>query len=68
MVLRMEPHEEPEERKEAFKKSIDLANKALLKNLADSESWYVLGNAFLTNFFQNNGDPEQLNQALKAYS
>ena len=68
MVLRMEPQEDPEIRKEVFKRSIELANKAVITNLMDSESWYVLGNAFLTNFFQNNGDPEQLNQALKAYA
>jgi len=31
-------------------------------------SWYVLGNAHLTNFFTNNESTKELESALKAYS
>jgi len=31
-------------------------------------SWYVLGNAHLTNFFTNNESTKELDSALKAYS
>jgi len=37
--------------------------------MKDSQSWYVLGNAHMTNFFTNGGkDLEQLTLALKAYT
>ena len=36
--------------------------------MGDSQSWYVLGNAHLTNFFVNNQSTKELEQALKAYS
>lgn len=67
MVLRQLDDSNPESKKENFRQSIALANKAVLQNLADSESWYVLGNAYLTNFFTNDQKAEDLNSALKAY-
>jgi tetratricopeptide (TPR) repeat protein len=36
--------------------------------LKDSQSWYVLGNAHMTNYFTNNEDIRQLEHALKAYA
>jgi Flp pilus assembly protein TadD len=42
------------ERKQNYKQSIGLANKAISLDMTDSQSWYVLGNAHLTNFFVNN--------------
>ena len=47
--------EEPnaDQKKKNYKESIALANKAVSMDLADSQSWYVLGNAYLTNFFVN---------------
>ena len=36
--------------------------------MTDSESWYILGNAHLTNFFTNNESTNQLESALRAYS
>lgn len=51
MVTRMEQHDTEEARQIAYEKSIKLANQAVMKNLSDAESWYVLGNAYLTNFF-----------------
>lgn len=43
-----------EERKKNYKLSIQLATKAIGQDLADSQSWYCLGNAHFTNFFVNN--------------
>lgn len=57
-----------EERKKNFVQSIDLAKKAIALDMKDSHSWYVLGNAHLTNFFQNNMSPNELQSALAAYS
>jgi len=57
-----------------------LANKACAIDLKDSQSWckYIyltncnvldtLGNAHLTNFFNNNESTEQLELAIKAYA
>jgi len=36
--------------------------------MKDSQSWYVLGNAHLTNFFVNNESTKELEHALKAYA
>jgi len=37
-------------------------------DMSDGNSWYILGNAHLTNFFQNGTSADQLNLALKAYT
>lgn len=37
-------------------------------DLSDGESWYVLGNAMLIDFFVNLKKIDQLNMALKAYN
>jgi tetratricopeptide (TPR) repeat protein len=57
-----------EERKKNFKESIDLAKKAIALDMKDSQSWYVLGNAHLTNFFQNYESTKELDNALRAYA
>lgn len=56
------------ERKQNYKSSIELANKSIALDLGDSQSWYVLGNAHLTNFFVNNESTQQLELAIKAYN
>ena len=48
--------------------SIAWANKAVGLDLSDSQSWYVMGNAHLTNFFVNNENISELTLALKAYT
>lgn len=35
--------------------------------MADSYSWYVLGNAHMTNFFTNNLTTKELESSLRAY-
>lgn len=56
-----------EEKKANFAKSIELAKAAIKLDMGDSQSWYVLGNAHLTNFFANNESTKELEQSLKAY-
>ncbi len=68
MVLRQMQHKDIDSRLGAFKESIGLATKAVGLDLQDSMSWYILGNAHLTNFFANNQSIEELNKALKAYA
>ena len=57
-----------EDRKEAVIKSIDLAKQALMIDFNDWESWYILANAHLTNYFTNNPSYEELEKALKSYT
>lgn len=40
-----------DEKKKNFSHSIKLAKQAIALDMKDSNSWYVLGNAHLTNFF-----------------
>ncbi|CDW76195.1 tetratricopeptide repeat protein 5 [Stylonychia lemnae] len=60
--------EDAEQKKLNYKESIVLANKAVSLDLSDPQSWYVLGNAHLTNFFVNQGSTDELTQALKTYT
>ncbi|OMJ65905.1 hypothetical protein SteCoe_37444 [Stentor coeruleus] len=57
-----------EDHKESVLKSIDIAKQALSLDFTDSESWYVLGNAHLTNYFTNSPTYEELEKSLKSYS
>ena len=68
MVLRMIDEPNVETKKKNYQQSIQLANKAVALDLGDSQSWYVLGNAHLTNFFVNNDSVGELTLALKAYT
>lgn len=68
MVLRMLEEPNVEQKKKNYVESIALASKAVSLDLGDAQSWYVLGNAHLTNFFVNNGNVAELNLALKAYT
>jgi cytochrome c-type biogenesis protein CcmH/NrfG len=67
MVVRQAREENLEKRRENFAQSIAYAKQAVNLDLADSNSWYVLGNAHLTNFFANHLGTDQLEQALAAY-
>jgi tetratricopeptide (TPR) repeat protein len=60
--------EGPEEKKDCVVKSIELAKQALALDLNDGESWYILGNAHLTNFFTNQTSFDEIEKALKSYS
>jgi tetratricopeptide (TPR) repeat protein len=68
MVLRMIDEPNAEIKRKNYQDSIQLANKSVALDLGDSQSWYVLGNAHLTNFFVNNDSVGELTLALKAYT
>ncbi|KRX00302.1 hypothetical protein PPERSA_10801 [Pseudocohnilembus persalinus] len=55
------------ERNKNVEKSIELANEAVKLDLKDGESWYVLGNAYLSNFFVNLKTIDELKKSLQAY-
>jgi len=66
MVIRLIGGEEGKEN--AVKQSLQLAKQAVALDLTDGYSWYVLGNAHLTNFFTSTRTVEELEFALKAYN
>lgn len=59
---------ENNEKQRAVQESVELAKKAVALDMRDGYSWYVLGNAHLTNYFMNRPSAEELTKALKAYS
>lgn len=68
MVIRKLPSKSDKDRKKMLNDSIEYAKKAVSLDFKDSESWYVLGNAHLTNFFMGGQKYENLDFALKAYT
>jgi tetratricopeptide (TPR) repeat protein len=68
MVIRKLPTKNSKERIKHLRESIDYAKRAVSADLKDSESWYILGNAHLTNFFMGGQKYEHLDFALKAYT
>ncbi|CAI2369229.1 unnamed protein product [Moneuplotes crassus] len=68
MVIRKLPTKDSHEQLKSLKESIDYGKRAVACDFKDSESWYVLGNAHLTNFFMGSKNYEDLNFALKAYT
>lgn len=45
-----------------------MAKTALTQDIKDGESWYILGNAYMSNFFVNMKYMSELQNALKAYN
>lgn len=68
MVIRKLPTKSDKELRKVLKQSVEYAKKAVTYDINDSESWYVLGNAHLTNFFMGGQKYENLDFALKAYT
>lgn len=68
MVIRKLPYKSEKEKQKRLKQSIDYAKKAVTADFKDSENWYVLGNAHLTNFFMGGQQYDHLDYALKAYT
>lgn len=53
---------------EIVEESIQHAKQAVMLDVKDGQSWYALGNAYLTSFFITGGlDQNKLYQSLKAY-
>lgn len=58
----------PEQKKENVRQSVEVAKKALMLDLKDGQSWYLLGNAYLSDFFVNMKRIIELDNAVKAYN
>ena len=58
----------PEQKKENVRQSVEVAKKALMLDLKDGQSWYLLGNAYLSDFFVNMKRITELDNAVKAYN
>jgi len=67
MVLR-QIGDAPAERVANVAESVAKAKEAVTLDVRDDESWYVLGNAYLTQFFSHSHDTAHLTQAMKAYA
>jgi len=57
---------EPKTYRVRLEESISLAKKAIALDVSDSESWYILGNAYMTTFFSTFSTSD-LEGCLKAY-
>uniref|UniRef100_A0A7S2XC01 Tetratricopeptide repeat protein 5 OB fold domain-containing protein n=1 Tax=Lotharella oceanica TaxID=641309 RepID=A0A7S2XC01_9EUKA len=64
MVVRN--HGEPKTYRERLAESVDLAKEAIKLDVKDGESWYVLGNAYMMQFFTS-FSTDDLEGCLKAY-
>jgi len=62
---------EPAEKRANIEESVNKAKEAVALDVKDGSSWYVLGNAYLAQFFQGDAEREgrgqALQKALKAY-
>uniref|UniRef100_A0A0G4GK03 Tetratricopeptide repeat protein 5 OB fold domain-containing protein n=1 Tax=Chromera velia CCMP2878 TaxID=1169474 RepID=A0A0G4GK03_9ALVE len=69
IVMRMLSGEDSDSnRGQVVRASVEKAKAALALDVDDPESWYVLGNSYLANFFENGEGPQELNKALMAYA
>ncbi|XP_029437023.1 tetratricopeptide repeat protein 5 isoform X2 [Rhinatrema bivittatum] len=68
MVLRQLPCQDPEERARNVADSVAHAKEAVQMDVQDGASWYILGNAFLSLFFNSGQSPRISQQALSAYA
>jgi tetratricopeptide (TPR) repeat protein len=64
---KLTPDQKVQAKKDNVTQSVAYAREAIALDLQDSESWYVLGNALLADFFTNTRNRETLTNALKAY-
>eukprot|EP00794_Sanderia_malayensis_P018594 gene18594-20460_t len=56
------------ERLANIKESVQIAKEAVSQDLNDGKSWFVLGNAYLSLFFNGGQNPNSLKQAMAAYT
>jgi len=68
MVLRSPLLGEAKDRRDNVNEGAKKAKEALALDMGDGRSWYVLGNAYLTQFFIIAQDESTLQNALKAYT
>lgn len=68
MVLRQLPTKDAIEKAEVVKESVEKAKEAVQMDIADGNSWAILGNAYLSLFFAAGQNPRALKQAMSAYT
>uniref|UniRef100_A0A8C8RG54 Tetratricopeptide repeat domain 5 n=1 Tax=Pelusios castaneus TaxID=367368 RepID=A0A8C8RG54_9SAUR len=68
MVLRQLRTESPEQHAQNVVDSVRQAKQAVQMDVRDGRSWYVLGNAYLSLFFNTGQSPGISQQALSAYA
>ncbi|XP_074838809.1 tetratricopeptide repeat protein 5 [Carettochelys insculpta] len=68
MVLRQLRAESPEQQAQNVMDSVRQAKLAVQMDVRDGRSWYVLGNAYLSLFFNTGQKPSISQQALSAYA
>lgn len=51
-----------------IEESVKIAKEALLLDMKDPESWYVVGNAMLSSYFASQKPVDELRYALKCYT
>lgn len=68
LVVKNLPAKDRFERQENATESLKHARAALGQDFKDGESWYVLGNALLADYFLNSHQMSTMEQALKAYN
>lgn len=60
---------EPKDKAANYNRSVEIAKKALMINLENAYSWYLAGNAYMSNYFTNpKKDNNELKMALSAYN
>eukprot|EP00922_Rhytidocystis_sp_ex-Travisia-forbesii_P017844 GHVS01026594.1.p1 GENE.GHVS01026594.1~~GHVS01026594.1.p1 ORF type:complete len:701 (-),score=81.93 GHVS01026594.1:391-2493(-) len=68
MALRATQSGSVSERRELVCMSLSKAKEALSMDIADPESWYILGNAYMTHFMECDQTRQHLQKALAAYN
>ncbi|KXJ17877.1 tetratricopeptide repeat protein 5 [Exaiptasia diaphana] len=56
------------EKGENIQRSVSMAKEAVSLDISDGMSWYILGNAYLSQFFNGTQSPQVLKQCMSAYS
>jgi tetratricopeptide repeat protein 5 len=67
VVLRSMATDAKDDEAKLRKESLDCAKQAIAMDAKDGESWYIMGNAYLTNYFSACRDFSDMEKALKAY-
>ncbi|CAL1590825.1 unnamed protein product [Knipowitschia caucasica] len=68
MVLRQLPSASNESHNKQVMESVDLARQAVQLDVTDGESWYTLGNAYVSLFFCSGQNPQFSQQAFSSYA
>ncbi|XP_019951073.2 tetratricopeptide repeat protein 5 [Paralichthys olivaceus] len=68
MVLRQLPAANSNAHSKQVMESVDMARQAVQLDVTDGTSWYILGNAYVSLFFNCGQNPQFSQQALSAYA